>query len=134
MNERNTTTNLNETKKAEVNMNTMNTPETATPVTIMMERDAFFRWLAEAQGVADPGTTPCNEPDFLIEDVAGPDSPWFEVAAYLNTADGTVIARHLRNSDRVMVTIRDRKPGPNLLRTVREMIDETRTDLEGEAA
>lgn len=103
-----------------------NTPETATPVTVMMNRNSFYLWLREIQRVPEGDT--CDAPDFLIEEIAGAESPYFEVAAYLDTTEGTVIARHLRDSDQVKVTIRNDKPGPNLMRTVRDMLGE------GEAA
>lgn len=105
--------------------------ETATPVTIMMNRDYFYRWLSQIQGY--DGDT-CDDPDFLIDEVDERNSPWAIVEAFISTAEGTVIARHLRNSDRVMVTIRDLNGYPDLTLTVREMIDETRADLKGEAA
>lgn len=105
-----------------------NMPQKATPVTIMMDLYAFFRWLSEVQGIANLDRE-CDDPDFLIEEMTDPNSPYCQVAAYLKTAEGTVIARHLRDSDKVEVTIRETKPGPQLMRTVRWMLGE-----EGEAA
>lgn len=89
-----------------------------------MDRDSFYRWLAEVQGIADPGTTPCDPPNFHIEEMSDPKSPYFDAEAYLGTREGTVIAWHLRDSDRVKVTIRNEKPGPQLMRTVRWMLGE----------
>ncbi|MGA0539038.1 hypothetical protein [Neotabrizicola sp. VNH66] len=99
------------------------TPETATPVTITMDRDTFYRWLAEVQGITDPGTTPCNAPNFLIEQYDDEDSPYCKVEGYVNTVEGTVIARH-HPEGMVEVTMRCEKPGPQLMRTVRWMIGE----------
>ena len=108
---------------------TTKAPERATPVTITMNTDTFNGWLAELQGITDPEVTPCNPPNFLIDGTDDPSGDYFKIAAYLNTPEGTVIARHLFDYDMVKVTIRNDKPGPQLMRTVRWMLGE-----EGEAA
>ncbi len=114
-------------KEADMALNTMKTPAAATPVTILMDVDAFFNWLGELQGI--PGSDACNDPDFLVEEMCDPNSPYSQVAVYLNTPEGTVMARHLRDCDTVKVTMRCDKPGASLVRTVRWMLGE-----EGEAA
>ncbi|SEN52667.1 hypothetical protein SAMN04488103_105283 [Gemmobacter aquatilis] len=108
-----------------------NTASAATPVTITMNRDYFYRWLSQIQGSDDEG---CDDPDFVIDEVDERNSPYFLVEAFAGTTEGTVIARHLRGSDRVKVTIHDRDGYPDLTLIVGEMIDETRAGLKGEVA
>lgn len=104
------------------------TASAATPVTITMDRDTFYRWLGELQGIADPGTTPCDPPNFHIEQHDDVDNPCYEIDGYLDTAEGTVIVRH-KIGGMVDVTIRTEKPSKQLMKTVHWMLGE-----EGEAA
>lgn len=114
-------------KEADMALDTTTTPKATTPVTIKMSADAFFGWLRELQGI--PGDDACKDPDFLVEEMCDQGSPYCEVAVYLNTPEGTVMVRHLRDFDTVKVTMRCDKPGASLMRTVRTMIGE-----EGEVA
>ena len=110
-----------------MNNNAMNTAPAATPVMIQMRSDTFLDWLHEVQGGADGELV--KPPHFRIEDPTEPGSPYCDIEVYLYTSEGTILARHLRAEDMVHVTIRDEKPGPNLMRTVRWMLGE-----DGEAA
>lgn len=103
-------------------------PEKATPATITMRLDAYRHWLSEVKGLADPNVEGVD-PDLFIGELNDPNNRYFLVEAYLNTAEGTVIARHLIDCNSVDVTMRETKPGPQLMRTVRWMLGE-----EGEAA
>jgi hypothetical protein len=106
--------------------NTMTMPVDATPVTMMMDTDTFYLWLGEVQGI-DEGIE-CKAPNFHLEEwedmnrylaVGG---QYSEIAAYLNTSEGTVIAKHLWHVNMVKVTFRHAKPTDGLMRTVRLML------------
>ncbi|MTH79340.1 hypothetical protein [Paracoccus aestuariivivens] len=109
---------------------TMIAPTAATPVTIMMNTDAFYPWLAEVQGEINTETGICDQPDFCIEDIDEPDAIYSKVEVYLTTSEGRVMACHLYGENLVKVTIRSETPGANFMRTVREMIEEARTDVD----
>lgn len=102
-----------------------------TPATIVMNYGAFMGWLHEVQGSPNGDEWKC--PDFWFNDECGPEYPYSKVEGFINTAEGTVIARHLHEGDKVRVTFGGSKANANLVNAVRQMIGASRGDL-GEAA
>ncbi len=106
-------------------------PKAATPVTMTMSHEFFFEWLYQIQSRPGGDGEPLS-PDLSCDCDADLNSPYFLVTCYLNTKEGTVIARHYHDEDgahMVKTTFRYPKPGPNLINAVRQVLGES-----GEAA
>jgi hypothetical protein len=89
-----------------------------------MDHDAFFLWLYEIQGRPGGDGEPLP-PNLSWEPDTDATWPYFMVACYFDTKEGTVIARHHEDAKCVTVTFRCPAPGLNLIRTVRQMLGES---------
>lgn len=105
-------------------MNTHDYVPVSTPVTFIVDHDTFHDWLREITDKRHADDDGYLRPNFYIEEEALPSLRFKKVEAYLNTAEGTVIARHHVDDDQVTVTMRVPKPGPHLMQTVRLMLGE----------
>lgn len=83
-------------------LKTTTTAPAAANASLYMQRDTFYQWLAEVQGITGPGLNLHGAPDFRVASESG---LYSEIAGYRGTSEGTVIAWHRNDSSEVEVML-----------------------------